>query len=249
MTVSSDPLAADRPKRPLTDWKRAARMVARGDEPEAIAAAIGVSEDRFWRHLRRSLRFRFLIKQARDRRRLLAELQCGDLGRAEILRRSLHAGSLDAETLRWLTEAMAGGGDTTVAQLGETGAPPPNQAFRARMAAERAELDAEFLRLKAITDADIAAGAAQRAKPQPALDRTGPGLDSSGPDLDPTRPDLSRSGPAPAVPALTDVPPPRPRPPSTALRWGQPPISIIDLTDMDGNPLPGVDWPKPRGKG
>lgn len=61
-----------RPK--LIDWRRAAKLLAQGQTPEAIAAALGIAEGRIWRHWRKSRRFRFYIQQAFERRSGLAAL-------------------------------------------------------------------------------------------------------------------------------------------------------------------------------
>lgn len=143
----AEPPLPKKKRRPATrfDWKAVARRLAEGERPAAIAAGGGPDEDRIWRHMKRSLRFRFYIRQALERQRLLAELQLGAAGPAALVSRSRQADSLDGETLRLLEAA----GDEAapnlaqqVEQLGETGGPPPNMALRKRIAAEKRQMDA-----------------------------------------------------------------------------------------------------------
>lgn len=58
-------------RRTWIDWPKAARMIAEGGQPETVAAALGISEERVWRHLETSDRFRDLVRQATLRRQLL----------------------------------------------------------------------------------------------------------------------------------------------------------------------------------
>ena len=57
------------------DWKRGAILLVAGEAPEAIAAALGITEERLWRHLRNSARFQFLLRQARETQLLLGRLK------------------------------------------------------------------------------------------------------------------------------------------------------------------------------
>src|SRR3546814_21030964 len=61
--------------RPYTkiDWKQAAALIAGGRTVEATADALGLAPERIWRHLNRSLRFRFYLRQAIQRQRLEAQ--------------------------------------------------------------------------------------------------------------------------------------------------------------------------------
>ncbi len=61
-------------RRTWIDWPKAARLIAEGNHPEAVAGALGVSEEHVWRHLETSAHFRDLIAQARSRWQLLTAI-------------------------------------------------------------------------------------------------------------------------------------------------------------------------------
>ncbi|WP_300298611.1 hypothetical protein [Ferrovibrio sp.] len=72
---------AGRQPRRYIDWNQAARLMAEGQAPAAAAAALGISENRLWRHFETSSHFRGLILRAAERRRCLAlALQAADDG-------------------------------------------------------------------------------------------------------------------------------------------------------------------------
>lgn len=123
-------------------WREIACRLAEGAKPAAVAADLGLREERIWRHLRQSLRFRFYLRQAMERQRLLAGLQLATLGQAALLSRGLHPESLDGDLLRLLNEAAADDDlGQQIEQLGKTGERPPNMAFRRRMAEEQQRMD------------------------------------------------------------------------------------------------------------
>ncbi len=78
--------AGRRPRRYI-DWRQAARLIAAGQTPAAAAAALGISEDRLWRHFETSDHFRNLVRQAGQSRHVLglalqiARTGSGDAGR------------------------------------------------------------------------------------------------------------------------------------------------------------------------
>lgn len=140
--------------RARVDWKRGAALLVDGETPAAVAAALGIAEEKLWRHLRRSLRFQFLLRQARERRQLLGRLRFEAASADAALRSAQHVGATDGETLRWLADEsglrdaakVSGATDAkgdVIAQLSATGRAPPNQALRQRIAAERKVMDAE----------------------------------------------------------------------------------------------------------
>lgn len=141
-------------KRPVrVDWKLAARRVAEGAGLATVVAELGITEEHFWRHLRRSLRFRFQLEQAVERRAGLIALQSRAALPAAVLDRCLQADSLDGGLLTALltdteavrtSEAPAGDSSGLIGRLAETGRRPPNMAFRRRLAAERQQMDATF---------------------------------------------------------------------------------------------------------
>lgn len=193
----TSPIAAPAavPARPATrpytriDWKQVAGLIAGGRTVDEAAAATGLAPDRIWRHLNRSLRFRFYIRQAAERQRLLAELHLAAAGCEAVLARSRDAASLDAAELQWLAAeaGLAGACDRRAAeqrdagadlvqQLAATGNRPPSQKRHQAFAAEKADMD----RYMAAARVELAAAealwrAGTEAGPQRAgTDRNGP---------------------------------------------------------------------------
>lgn len=72
--------------RQYIDWALAARLMVAGQTPTAAAAAIGVSENRFWRHFETSPHFRRLVQQAGKSRRDLALALQAAAGNADTAR-------------------------------------------------------------------------------------------------------------------------------------------------------------------
>ncbi|MFN4276651.1 MAG: hypothetical protein ACK4FJ_10160 [Ferrovibrio sp.] len=208
-----------KPSKPLVrvDWKLAARRVAEGAGLATVVAELGITEEHFWRHLRRSLRFRFLLEQAVERRAGLIALQSRAALPAAVLDRCLQADSLDDGLLTALltdteavraSDAPAGDSSGLIGRLAETGRHPPNMAFRRRLAAERQKMDATF----AAISAQAAAKRAQPDEParteakssQPERSETDPNgpersqTDLSGPKTDlngPERSQMDLNGP------------------------------------------------------
>ncbi|HLT77610.1 MAG TPA: hypothetical protein VKZ87_09500 [Ferrovibrio sp.] len=186
-----DESLGQRPKRRPAiriDWKTIATRMAEGAAAQVVAADLGLAEERIWRHLRRSLRFRHYLTQAIERRRLTAQLQINALGGAAAVSRLLQPDSMDGATLQALlgrADSAAGEAGDVVKLLGETGGAPPNMALRARIRAERARMDAVVAQCKAdvaarypdmwAETADSGKGAADSSGPQRTL------ADSSGP--------------------------------------------------------------------
>lgn len=131
------------------DWKAAARQLAEGGSAGKIAAGIGVTEDRLWRHLRISPHFRYLLQQAVERQRLLGDLQLSATARMAAVRRSLQPDGLDADTLQQLACAAdsVSDGKALVGRLADTGLRPEAAERRSRRAEEEARrtaMQAEF---------------------------------------------------------------------------------------------------------
>lgn len=281
------------------DWTRGARLLAMGEASEAVAAALGIPEDRLWRHFHKSLRFQFLFRQALERRRLMAQLAFEEAGRRAVVQRCGRSEDLDGDSLRWLARQTglthAAGTEISGAQrdsrefrlaaaLKETGRRPPSQAFQARIRKERQAMDAEFAALKAwgreagilppAPDADPAAalqaesgtapqaepGAAPQAEAAPAPDQQPSGAAAPAvadkPRLSENKTQISgnkipisesgiristasQAGAAKPSPAIARPRPAEPAPPATGPFRPHHYGSVIDLTDMDGNPLPG----------
>ncbi|WP_370151721.1 hypothetical protein [Ferrovibrio sp.] len=88
--------AAPKPRRksPVRiDWAAAARLWAAGGRPAAIAGRLGIPEDRLWRHLRRSARFRRQLAEQMERLRLQAAIEYAAAGRDAALEGCRQAGA------------------------------------------------------------------------------------------------------------------------------------------------------------
>jgi hypothetical protein len=179
-------------------WREIARRLAGGAQPAVLAPEYGIDEDRIWRHLRKSLRFRFYLQQAVDRQRLLAGLQLAATAPGALVSRGQQAGSLDGEGLRLLAEAGGGsvppegGTQKQIEQLGETAALPPNMAWRARMATERRQMDLEAAEARGFSDG-LNSGLARVA--QATVVTTKPDSASNRPDSPPNRPESAPNRP------------------------------------------------------
>lgn len=164
-----DPARPTRKSPVAIPWRDIACRLAEGARPAAVAADLGLPEERIWRHLRKSLRFRFYLRQAMERQRLLAGLQLATLGQTALLSRGLNPENLDGDLLRLLHEAahrQEPGSDLApqIEQLGKTGEPPPNMAFRRRLAEEKRRMDMQVETWR-LQDAARATGATNASEP------------------------------------------------------------------------------------
>jgi hypothetical protein len=251
-------------KRIRIDWKRGAALLIDGETPTAICAALGIDEDRLWRHLRGSLRFQYLLRQARERRRLLGQLKLESVSREAVVRLARSADKPDAMLIAQLAQTAQGegrgeGGGSTensdvIARLADSGRRPPNQAFRKRLAVERKQMDAEFesyCRADAARAAQAAAAQAAdtSAKPenktQISENKSGISAEKGAASAEapvqverhPHPP--ADAGPSPSrlgVRAGVRAAPARPTYDHVAL--GLQNGGIVELTDNSGNPLP-----------
>ncbi|WP_300299810.1 hypothetical protein [Ferrovibrio sp.] len=227
--IPPPPQSETKPRRPQIAWRRGAMMWADGEEVPAICATLGIDEARFWRHVGQSQRFRFHIEQASARRRLQARFRLEHLGRDALLRAVQQIEKYDAETLRWLgaqaglesgmrAEAAPSSGrpDAPEPDLGErlrrAAAPPPNMAFRKRIAAERAKMDAEVARIKA----EVARRQARQAAADSAA-KQNQGLSEAKPAQNDATPMQA------AAPSPSPMPSPSTSPRSTPQDWQPPP--------------------------
>lgn len=103
MTTETVPTASDtpRPAARRLDWNRAALLLARGDNVEAVAEALDCTPQRILRNLRRSRKFRFRIEAAHARQKLAAQLRFALLG-GEAVSRLQAAETLEPRMLQWL---------------------------------------------------------------------------------------------------------------------------------------------------
>ncbi|QDO96427.1 hypothetical protein FNB15_03675 [Ferrovibrio terrae] len=215
-------------------WREIACRLAEGARPAAVAADLGLAEERIWRHLRKSLRFRFYLQQAMERQRLLAGLQLATLGQTALLSRGLNPENLDGDLLRLLHEAahrQEPGSDLApqIEQLGKTGEPPPNMAFRRRLAEERQRMDQQMEVWRA-QDAARASGAA--AEPQRTATNTHEPVRTATNPSEPSRSATNTSEPLRSATNPSEAErAPRPRPPSPPAE--PPPRAVVDLDGPD----------------
>lgn len=118
-------------QRRIIAWKQGAQMLADGAAVGAVAAALGIDEDRLWQHMQRSARFGFHLEQAIDRNRLLAQLRLRSAGAKALVEAALKEPGSDTERLKWLCAACGvvdpavaaapDGADEMVRRLRDTG--------------------------------------------------------------------------------------------------------------------------------
>jgi hypothetical protein len=261
------PAASPAARRPQIriDWQRGASLLVEGSRPAAVATALGIPEVRLWRHLRHSLRFRTLIRRAMERQRLLAQIQYGSL-QAATMHHALQGEDPDGVALQWLSAEIApalstadASGLDPVDRLGETAARFPSQALRKRLAAERMKMDAQVADSRAALTQRLAARPQAAAAAQPDLTATASVSTATAPISTSTTlvsTSTASVSTATASDSTTTAPVAAPaasqatKPASTAPRdgpvmpprdYGPPRIrrTVVDLTDMDGNLLPG----------
>lgn len=230
-------------KRPVAiPWREVACRLAEGAKPAGVAANLGLKEERIWRHLRQSLRFRFYLRQAVERQRLLAGLQLATLGQAALLSRGQKPDSLDGDLLRLLTEAAPEEEvGQQIEQLGKTGERPPNMAFRRRMAEEKRLMD---LQVETWRIQDAARAAAQVAVPQPLAPTVGEPVRSATNTSEAVR-SVTNTSEAPRTPTnanehrRSETNPAEPGPP-TRLSWSRPPARVAEpRRPVDVDPVLG----------
>jgi hypothetical protein len=236
------------------DWKRGAALLIDGETPSAVCAALGIDDARLWRHLRSSLRFQYLLRQARERRQLLGQIRLEAASREAVVRLARSAEKPEAALIAELGATGHGTGEPqddgrdVIARLAGSGRRPPNQAWRRRIAAERRQMDAEAAEARQFLTAlqaqrpapqvpapAPAPASAPVAEPPRGLPDTAatasakPGISPDKTQISPDKTQISADKPAPAP----DRPPRRTLPLAPLQASG----AIVDLTDMYGNPL------------
>ncbi|HLT77412.1 MAG TPA: hypothetical protein VKZ87_08500 [Ferrovibrio sp.] len=160
--------AAPPKARHRVDWKQAAQRLAAGEPGGQVAAALGISEDRLWRHFDRSARFRFLFRRALERSRLSARLAFENAAREAVVQRGGRVAEIDGESWQWLArqtglapdvdpDGQGGSGNALAARDAQlitelkeaAGRQPPNMAEFRRLQKEGRRMNAEFAALKA----------------------------------------------------------------------------------------------------
>jgi hypothetical protein len=210
---------AGKKTRARIDWKRGAALLVAGETPAAVAAVLGITEERLWRHLRGSARFQFLLRQARETQLLLGRLQLEAASNAAAIRCAQKAEKPPAglfeqfkssSTPAWAQPSSADGRDM-VLRLADSLRRAPKRAPRAVNAADTNKADIS------VDKGEIRENKTQISENKPAL-----------------------SAEKSAVPAETAAEPALPsrRVPLPVSARGD--SGIVDLTDIYGNPLPGT---------
>jgi len=165
----------------------------------STASLLGCDEQRIWRNLRRSRKFRARIDTAAERLRMQADLRFRNLSIHAALQMRHRAEKLDPKTLHWLAERLrlgqAPGKAETLAEWLEAVAAPAGPTRRKAKAApsdaprsDRVERDSTGL-----NGTELALNGTQRASNGTQLARNGTELAMNGIELAP--PGTSRTPP------------------------------------------------------
>lgn len=247
MALHETDLACETPRagkktRIRIDWKRGAALLVAGETPDAIAAALGITTDRLWGHLRRSARFQFLLRQARETQLLLGRLQLEAASNAAAIRCAQKAEKPPAALFEqfkvssqpiWDRPSSADGRDM-VLRLADSLRRAPKRPPRAAKPAAETDKPAISPDKAAISEnkTQISAnkGGISDAKIAPSPEKSATSADKATADAD------NALKPRPA-----EAPPPSPpRRAYNHVALGLQNGGIVDLTDLHGNPLPGV---------
>jgi hypothetical protein len=227
---------ASKKTRVRIDWKRGATLLVAGETPDAVAAALGITADRLWGHLRRSARFQFLLRQARETQLLLGRLQLEAASNAAAIRCARQAEKPPAGLFEqfkstslpaWEKPALSDGRDM-VLRLADSLRRAPKRPPRAAKSASdisKAEISPD--------KGEISENKTRISEPKSGIspEKSATGADKPAADAD----NALKIRPAEAQPAS----PTRRAYDHVAL--GLQNGGIVDLTDMRGNPLPGVE--------
>lgn len=88
------------------NWGHAAELLAQGISAASTASLVGCEEQRIWRNLRRSRKFRARIDTAAERLKMQADLRFRNLSIHAALQMRHRAEKLDPKTLHWLAERL-----------------------------------------------------------------------------------------------------------------------------------------------
>lgn len=239
-----DPAQAAQPagkKRVRIDWKRGAALLVKGEAPDAVAAALGITQERLWRHLRNSARFQFLLRQARETQLLLGRLQLEAASNAAAIRCARQAEKPPAGLFEqfksssmpaWAQPSSADGRDM-VLRLADSLRRAPKRVPRAAV--------------KAPDKGEISENKTQISENKDGIstDRSPTRADTPAADTDNIADKPLKDQPVmPQRPAAAPTPP-SPIPPFGRVLGLQGGGGVVDLTDIHGNPLPGAKMHDP----
>jgi hypothetical protein len=225
-------------KRVRIDWKRGAALLVAGESPDAVATALGITEERLWRHLRSSLRFQFLLRQARETQLLLGRLRLEAASNAAAIRCAQKAEKPPAglfeqfkssSTPAWAQPSSADGRDMVLRLADSLRRAPKRPPRAARATAKAPDRDAIGENKTQISE----------NKDGISADKSRTSTDKPVASADSTADKILNDQPAmPQRPAAAPTPPSR-RPPFGALLG--PHGETIQRTDVFGRPLPDVE--------
>jgi len=238
---------ASKKTRVRIDWKRGAALLVAGEVPEAVATALGITEDRLWNHLRRSARFQFLLRQARETQLLLGRLQLEAASNAAAIRCAQKAEKPPAGLFEqfkstslpaWEKPALSDGRDM-VLRLADSLRRAPKRPPRAAKPASdisKAEPSPDKTQISENkTQISEAKSGISENKLATSADKSAASADKPAADADKALKARPAEAPTPS--------PPRPLYDHVAL--GLQNGGIVDLTDIHGNPLPGGEAHSP----
>lgn len=239
-----DPAQAAQPagkKRVRIDWKRGADLLVAGETPGAVAAALSITEERLWRHLRNSARFQFLLRQARETQLLLGRLQLEAAANAAAIRCARQAEKSPARLFEqfklssqpiWDRPSSADGRDM-VLRLADSLRRAPKRRPRAAKAPDKAATREDKSQIS-------------ENKTQISTDKSPTSTDKPVASADSTADKILKDQPVMPQRPAAPMPPSR-RPPIGALLG--PHGETIQRTDVFGRPLPDVEPPIPNRHG
>lgn len=233
-------------KRVRIDWKRGAALLMAGETPDAVAAALGVTQDRLWLHLRRSARFQFLLRQARETQLLLGRLKLEATANAAAIRCAEKAEKPPARLFEEFRSASQPAwaspctGDM-VQRLADSLRRAPKRRPHVAKAPDKAAISAN----KAATSENKTQ--ISENKTQISTDKSRTSTDKPVAGADSTADKILKD-----QPAAPQRPPAAPTPPSRIPPFGArlgPHGETIQRTDVFGRPLPDVEPPIPDRQG
>lgn len=241
-----DPAQAAQPagkKRVRIDWKRGADLLVAGEAPGTVVAALGITEERLWRHLRNSARFQFLLRQARETQQLLGRLQLEAASNAAAIRCAQKAEKPPAALFEqfktssapaWAQPSSIDGRDMVLRLADSLRRAPKRPPRAATKAPDKAAIRENKTQISENKDGI-------------STDKSRTSTDKPVTSADSTADKLLKDQPVmPQRPAAVPTPPSR-RPPFGALLG--PHGETIQRTDVFGRPLPDVETPIPNRHG
>lgn len=177
------------------NWAHAAALLAQGMSAATTASLVGCDEQRIWRNLRRSGKFRARIDTAAERLKMQADLRFRNLSIHAALQMRHRAEKLDPKTLHWLAERLrlgeAPGKAESLADWLEAVAAPagPTRRRKARVTAAEAPANGIQQDSTGLNGTELALNGTQRASngtelAMNGIERASTGGEGAAPELD-----------------------------------------------------------------